>query len=85
MRRAKGSLSLLEGLVTRLAGEPGAPVTTMPTGGRTPLFDRDARMFAACEPDLTLIGLCLLARRGDGGFASVPDLASPGGKAGACR
>ncbi len=56
-----GYVALIEGLVQRLKGEIGRPVTIIATGGLAILFDQHTAAFDAIEPDLTIQGLALLA------------------------
>lgn len=55
-----GYVALMEGLVDRMKGELGRPVTTVATGGLASLFDKHTNLFDAIEPDLTIQGLSLL-------------------------
>ena len=55
-----GYVALMEGLVERMKGELGRPVTTVATGGLAGLFDMHTNLFNAIEPDLTIQGLSLL-------------------------
>ncbi|HEX3677003.1 MAG TPA: type III pantothenate kinase [Sphingomicrobium sp.] len=55
-----GYVALMEGLVERMKGELGSPVTTVATGGLASLFDKHTNLFDAIEPDLTIQGLSLL-------------------------
>jgi len=55
-----GYVALMEGLVDRMKGELGRPVTTVATGGLASLFDKHTKLFNAIEPDLTIQGLSLL-------------------------
>lgn len=55
-----GYVALMEGLVERMKGELGRPVTTVATGGLASLFDKHTNLFDAIEPDLTIQGLSLL-------------------------
>jgi type III pantothenate kinase len=55
-----GYVALMEGLVERMKGELGRPVTTVATGGLASLFDKHTNLFNAIEPDLTIQGLSLL-------------------------
>jgi type III pantothenate kinase len=58
-----GYVAMLEGLVERLKGEIGRPVTVVATGGLAALFDKRSDVFDAIEPDLTIQGLSLLHAR----------------------
>ena len=55
-----GYIAMMEGLVERLKGEIGRPVTVVATGGLATLFDQRTELFDAIEPDLTIQGLSLL-------------------------
>ena len=55
-----GYVALIEGLIARLKGEIGRPVTVIATGGLAALFDQRTDAFDAIEPDLTIRGLSLL-------------------------
>src|SRR3954467_12289815 len=55
-----GYVAMIEGLVERLKGEVGKPVTVVTTGGLATLFDKHTNVFDAIEPDLTIRGLSLL-------------------------
>lgn len=55
-----GYVALIEGLVARIKGEIGRPVTVIATGGLAALFDQRTDAFDAIEPDLTIRGLSLL-------------------------
>jgi type III pantothenate kinase len=55
-----GYVAMMEGLVARLKREIGRPVKVLATGGLAALFDEQADLFDAVEPDLTIRGLSLL-------------------------
>ena len=55
-----GYVAMMEGLVARLKREIGRPVKVVATGGLAALFDKQADLFDAVEPDLTIRGLSLL-------------------------
>jgi type III pantothenate kinase len=55
-----GYVAMMEGLVARLKREIGRPVKVVATGGLAALFDKQAELFDAVEPDLTIRGLSLL-------------------------
>jgi type III pantothenate kinase len=55
-----GYVAMMEGLVARLKREIGRPVKVIATGGLAALFDKQADLFDAVEPDLTIRGLSLL-------------------------
>jgi type III pantothenate kinase len=58
-----GYVGLVEGLVTRIKAEYGAPLKVVATGGLAPLFAEGTTMIEHIDPDLTLDGLRLLAAR----------------------
>jgi type III pantothenate kinase len=58
-----GYVSMIEGMVPRIAEEYGKPVTVVATGGLAPLFAEVTDIIDATEPDLTLVGLVEIARR----------------------
>jgi type III pantothenate kinase len=58
-----GYVSMIEGLLARVKAEIGRPVTTIATGGLATLFQQHTPVFDRVEPDLTIQGLALLARR----------------------
>ncbi len=55
-----GYVATMEGLVARLKREIGRPAKVVATGGLAALFDKQADLFDAVEPDLTIRGLILL-------------------------
>jgi type III pantothenate kinase len=58
-----GYVSMIEGMIPRIANEYRKPVTVVATGGLAPLFADVTDVIDATEPDLTLIGLREIARR----------------------
>ncbi len=58
-----GYVAMIEGLLARVKAEVGRPVTTIATGGLATLFQQNTPVFDRVEPDLTIQGLALLARR----------------------
>ena len=58
-----GYVSMIEGMIPRIAEEYGKPVKVVATGGLAPLFADVTGVIDATEPDLTLIGLREIARR----------------------
>lgn len=58
-----GYIGLIEGLVSRISQEFGAPLRVIATGGLAPLFAEATSVFDAVDPDLTLRGLLILHRR----------------------
>jgi len=58
-----GYVGLIEGLVSRIRGEYGAPLKVVATGGLAPLFAEGTTIIEKTDPDITLEGLRLLAER----------------------
>lgn len=58
-----GYIGLVEGLVTRIKAEFGAPMRTIATGGLAPLFAGATESIEQVDPDLTLWGLRLIYQR----------------------
>ena len=58
-----GYVAMIEGLIVRMRGEIGRPLTVVATGGLATLFDGHTSAFDAIEPDLTIQGLALFHRR----------------------
>jgi type III pantothenate kinase len=58
-----GYVAMIEGLVSRMRAEIGRPATVVATGGLAVLFQEQAGLFDAVDPDLTLEGIALLAER----------------------
>ena len=58
-----GYIGLIEGLLTRIKAEFGAPMKVVATGGLAPLFSEGTTMIHHILPDLTLDGLRMLAER----------------------
>ena len=58
-----GYVSMIEGMVPRIAAEYGKHVTVVATGGLAPLFANVTDVIDTTEPDLTLTGLREIARR----------------------
>jgi type III pantothenate kinase len=58
-----GYVSMIEGMIPRIAGEYGKPVKVVATGGLAPLFADVTDVIDTTEPDLTLTGLREIARR----------------------
>jgi type III pantothenate kinase len=54
---------LIEGLAKRIEAELGEPIKVIATGGLAPLFADATAAIGHLDPDLTLDGLVLLARR----------------------
>lgn len=55
-----GYVSMMEGLIARMKAEIARPAKVIATGGLAAVFQQNAHMFDAIEPDLTLKGLALL-------------------------
>jgi type III pantothenate kinase len=58
-----GYLGMVEGLVQRMTGELGGRVVAIATGGLASLIVPETSIFAAVEPDITLIGLKIVWER----------------------
>jgi type III pantothenate kinase len=58
-----GYVGLIEGLVSRIKAEFGAPMTVVATGGLAPLFNEATDAIEHLDPDLTLRGLAEIYRR----------------------
>jgi type III pantothenate kinase len=58
-----GYVGLIEGLVTRIKAEFGAPMRVIVTGGLAPLFQDSTPLFETVDATLTLWGLRLLYTR----------------------
>ncbi len=58
-----GYVGLIEGLVSRIKAEYGAPMRVVATGGLAPLFTDATDAIESSDPDLTLRGLMLTYRR----------------------
>jgi type III pantothenate kinase len=58
-----GYVAAIEGLVRRIEGEYGAPMTVIATGGLAPLFAGGTTLIRHVDADLTLLGLMDLAER----------------------
>jgi type III pantothenate kinase len=61
-----GYLGMVEGLVTRMTQELGGSATAIATGGLASLIAPDTALFAAVEPDITLLGLKIIWERNNG-------------------
>ena len=61
-----GYVGLIEGLVSRIKAEYGAPMGVVATGGLAPLFTQATDAIESSDPDLTLRGLMLMHRRNVG-------------------
>jgi type III pantothenate kinase len=58
-----GYVGLVEGLVSRIRAEFGAPLKILATGGLAPLFSEGTKLIETVDLELTLHGLRLLAAR----------------------
>jgi type III pantothenate kinase len=58
-----GYVAMVEGLIVRIAAELGTQVTSIATGGLAPLVLPETTVFAANEPDITLLGLKIIWSR----------------------
>jgi len=58
-----GYVAMMEGLITRMRDQIGRSARVIATGGLAVLFHGHAGLFDVVDPDLTLDGLALLARR----------------------
>jgi type III pantothenate kinase len=58
-----GYVGLIEGLVSRIRAEYGAPLKVVATGGLAPLFAEGTTIIERTDADITLEGLRLLAER----------------------
>jgi len=58
-----GYVAMMEGLIARLRAEIGRPAKVIATGGLALLFDEHTEIFDAVDPDLTIVGLAILAER----------------------
>jgi type III pantothenate kinase len=58
-----GYVGAIEGIVRRIEGEHGGPMTVIATGGLAPLFAGGTTLIRHVDADLTLLGLMDLAAR----------------------
>jgi type III pantothenate kinase len=58
-----GYVAMMEGLIARMRSEIGRPAKVIATGGLAVLFDQHTEIFDHVDPDLTLMGLAILAER----------------------
>lgn len=58
-----GYIAMIEGLVARMKAQIGRPSKVIATGGLATLFEKHSDVFDAIEPDLTIIGLAIMAER----------------------
>ncbi|HEY7900846.1 MAG TPA: type III pantothenate kinase [Caulobacteraceae bacterium] len=61
-----GYIGLIEGLVTRIKADFGAPLTVIGTGGIASLFQGATQAIDRFDPDLTIHGLLEIVRRNRG-------------------
>jgi type III pantothenate kinase len=66
-----GYLGLIEGLVTRIKAEFGAPMTVIATGGLASLFFKQTPAIDILDQDLTIRGLVLIHARNAAAKAPV--------------
>ena len=55
-----GQVGLVEGMVARFKKELGEDSRVVATGGLAEVIARETEVFDAVNPDLTLIGLCMI-------------------------
>jgi type III pantothenate kinase len=58
-----GYIGLIEGLVSRIKAEYGAPMTVIATGGLAALFHRQVPLIDHLNRDLTILGLIQIHAR----------------------
>jgi type III pantothenate kinase len=58
-----GAISMIDGIIERLAGELGPDTRTVATGGQARLIQKGSRYLKAVDENLTLAGLELIWRR----------------------
>jgi type III pantothenate kinase len=58
-----GYLAMVEGIVARMSAELGGKPAVIATGGLAPLIVPETNIFAAVEPDITLLGLKIVWHR----------------------
>ncbi|MEK6636824.1 MAG: type III pantothenate kinase [Pseudomonadota bacterium] len=58
-----GYIAMIEGLVSRMKEQIGAPVKVIATGGLATIFESHSDVFDATEPDLTIHGLAIMYER----------------------
>ena len=58
-----GYVAMMEGLIARMREEIGRPTKVVATGGLAILFDDQTDIFDVVDPDLTIHGLAILAKR----------------------
>ncbi len=55
-----GYTGLIEGIISRIKSEYGAPMKVVGTGGLAPLFEQGDHLFDTIEDDLTMHGLTVI-------------------------
>ncbi len=58
-----GYIGLIEKIYEKICAERGNKMKLIATGGLAPLFQSGTDIFTDVRPDLTLHGLCLIAKR----------------------
>ncbi len=58
-----GYIAMIEGLVSRMKAEIGAPTRVLATGGLATIFEAHSDVFDALIPDLTINGLAIMYER----------------------
>jgi type III pantothenate kinase len=58
-----GYIAMIEGLVSRMKDQIGAPAKVIATGGLATIFEAHSDVFDALEPDLTIHGLAIMYER----------------------
>jgi type III pantothenate kinase len=58
-----GYIAMIEGLVSRMKAEIGAPTRVLATGGLATIFETHSDVFDALIPDLTINGLAIMYER----------------------
>ena len=64
-----GYMSLIEGMIDRIRGEYGAPMTVVATGGVASLFEGATDKIDIFDPDVTIRGMLEVWRRNQQGAA----------------
>jgi type III pantothenate kinase len=67
-----GYLGMVEGLVRRMTDELGGRAVAIATGGLAGLIAPETSLFAAVEPDITLLGLKIVWERNSGRAGAAP-------------
>jgi type III pantothenate kinase len=58
-----GYIAMIEGLVSRMKDQIGAPAKVIATGGLATIFEAHSDVFDVTEPDLTIHGLAIMYER----------------------